>query len=256
MERDGVSVSRIKITNSEGEKALGRPAGNYITVEFPDILSVSAAEKIKSAVAYELKALLPKRRGLILAVGLGNPDVTPDCIGPFCARRIFATRHIPPKLAATAGLEGLSEVAVLTPGVTGQTGMEAAELIRAAVKALSPIALLVIDALAARSTARLFKTVQLCDTGIAPGSGVNNARSELSLATMGVPVIALGIPTVIDSDTLTEELTGMAPAFENRLFVTPKEVDLLTRRASELLAETVNSVLQPSIAPETIAELV
>lgn len=254
-EHGGVTVTRIKITNGAGERALGRPKGNYVTVEFGDILSPDERPEIKKAVKRELKNLLPQKCETVLAVGLGNPDITPDSIGPLCARRIFATEHISHELAAAAGLDGIRGVAVIAPGVTGQTGLETGRLITATASLLSPDAVIVTDALAARSRSRLFKTVQLCDTGIAPGSGVSNSRKEISRSTTGVPVIAVGVPTVIDTDTLIEELTGLPPSEKSELFVTPKEVDLLSRRAAELLADVLNSVLQPNIELEKIYEL-
>ena len=139
-----------------------------------------------------------------MAAGLGNSDITPDALGPAAARRIFATRHIPPELSKTAGLENLRQVAVIAPGLLGQTGIEAGELIKAAADRIKPDAVIVIDALAAKSPNRLFKTVQICNTGISPGSGVKNSRKEISEKSGGVPVIALGVPTVIDTDTLIE----------------------------------------------------
>lgn len=234
---------------------MGRPRGDYITLEFPDA-SVSVPDNLKEVIKNELNRLLPEKIGLILVSGLGNSDITPDALGPAAARRIFATRHIPPALSKTAGLEDLRQVAVIAPGVLGQTGIEAGELIKAAADKIKPDAVIVIDALAAKSPNRLFKTVQICNTGISPGSGVKNSRKEISEKTVGVPVIALGVPTVIDTDTLIEEITGAAPAQKSGMFVTPKEVDMLTVRLSEILAEALNMLLQPEIDPAIISELV
>lgn len=234
---------------------MGRPRGDYITLEFPDV-SVSVPDNLKEVIRNELNSLLPEKRRLILAAGLGNSDITPDALGPAAARRIFATRHISPELSKTAGLEGLRQVAVIAPGVLGQTGIEAGELIKAAADRIKPDAVIVIDALAAKSPNRLFKTVQICNTGISPGSGVKNSRKEISEKTVGVPVIALGVPTVIDTDTLIEEITGAAPAQKSGMFVTPKEVDMLTVRLSEILGEALNMLLQPEIDPAIISELV
>ena len=176
-----------------------------------------------------------------MAAGLGNTEITPDALGPAVARGIFATRHIPKELTKAAGLDLLRQVSVITPGVLGQTGIEAGELIKAAAVKIKPDAVIVIDALAAQSGDRLFKTVQLCDTGISPGSGVKNNRREISEKTVGVPVVAIGVPTVIDADTLSE---------------TPKDVDMLTQRLAKLLAEAINMFLQPETDPEIISALV
>ena len=197
-----------------------------------------------------------------MAAGLGNTEITPDALGPAVARGIFATRHIPKELTKAAGLDLLRQVSVITPGVLGQTGIEAGELIKAAAEKIKPAAVIVIDALAAQSGDRLFKTVQLCDTGIAPGSGGGNNRKELnrrgeiSEKTVGVPVIAIGVPTVIDADTLSERLTGISPEKKSEMFVTPKDVDMLTQRLAKLLAEAINMFLQPETDPEIISALV
>lgn len=253
--RGDVNITRIKIENEKEEKAAGKPRGSYTTLEFPDI-TISPPENLREAVKSELERFLPEKRELILVAGLGNRDITPDAIGPAVAARIFATRHIPPGLAKTAGLKGLKQVAVISPGVLGQTGIEAGELIKAAADRIKPDAVIVTDALASKSRERLYKTVQLCNTGISPGSGVKNSRREISEKTVGVPVIAVGVPTVIDTDTLIEELTGAAPEVKTEMFVTPKEVDMLTVRISEILAEAINTALQPNIDPEIISELV
>ncbi len=189
-------------------------------------------------------------------MGLGNTEITPDALGPAVARGIFATRHIPKELTKAAGLDLLRQVSVITPGVLGQTGIEAGELIKAAAVKIKPDAVIVIDALAAQSGDRLFKTVQLCDTGISPGSGVKNNRGEISEKTVGVPVIAIGVPTVIDADTLSERLTGISPEKKSEMFVTPKDVDMLTQRLAKLLAEAINMFLQPETDPEIISALV
>lgn len=245
----------MEIESEEDEKNAGRPRGKYITVEFPDI-SAYVPENLKEIIRDELNNLLPEKRELILVAGLGNRDITPDALGPATAAGIFATRHIPPKLSKAAGLDGLRQVAVIAPGVLGQTGIEAGELIKAAADKIKPDALIVIDALAAKSRERLYKTVQLCNTGVSPGSGVKNSRKEISEKTVGVPVVAVGVPTVIDTDTLIEELTGTEPQIKSEMFVTPKEVDMLNIRLSGILAEAINMLLQPAIDPQIISELV
>ena len=188
--------------------------------------------------------------------GLGNTDITPDAVGPLTAKGILATRHITGQFAESIGLKGLKSVSVISPGVLGKTGIEVRELIIGAAAAVNPDAVIVIDALASKSTERLFKTVQLCDTGISPGSGVKNSRSEISEKTLGVPVIAVGVPTVVDAETLAFELTNKEPERESGMFVTPKEVDLLCERISEILSAALNVFLQPEIDEDIILGLV
>ncbi len=251
-----IRISSIKITSKEGEEAVGKPMGSYITLEFPPICKICDYSELQNSVVSALTQLLPERKKSILIAGLGNTDITPDAVGPLTAKQILATRHISGQFAENIGLKGLKSVSVITPGVLGQTGIETAELINGAVEAVKPDAVIVIDALAARSSGRLFRTVQLCNTGISPGSGVKNSRRELSEKTLGVPVIALGIPTVTDADTLALELTGKEPERPTDMFVTPKEVDLLVERISELLAFSLNRFLQPEIDGEIISQLV
>ena len=161
-------------------------------------------ERIQTA-AKEIRSLLPEK-GLVLVAGLGNSDITPDDLGPRTANMILATRHISEELARAVGLIGLRPVAVLAPGVLGQTGIETGELLYSIVQRLSPAALIVVDALASRRLDRLGCTLQISDTGISPGSGVGNARPHISRETMGVPVISMGVPTVVDAATLAADL--------------------------------------------------
>ena len=201
-----------------------------------------------ACIAEELPALLPKE-GPVLVAGLGNAAITPDAIGPQAADMVLATRHIRGEWARSLGLSDLRPVAVMQVGVLGRTGVESGELVGAVCRALSPAAVIAIDALAARSLARLGCTVQLCDTGIAPGSGVGNHRRPLSRETVGVPVIGLGVPTVVDAATIVEELGQTAPREATGMIVTPREVDLMVRRAARLVAMAVNGALQPDYDP-------
>ena len=184
----------IEIVNRQGAEAIQKPIGRYITLEtqgFPD--SASLADGRLDALCAALEQLLPPT-GDILAVGLGNTDITPDALGPECAAQIIATRHLPEETKQELGLQDLRTVSVLTPGVAGKTGIESTEIIASVVKKVKPAAVLTVDALAARSVSRLAKTVQLCDTGIQPGSGVGNSRKAVDERTLGVPVIAVGVP--------------------------------------------------------------
>lgn len=251
-----IKISTVKVTSEEGERAIGRPVGRYITVEFPPIYQISDYSALKNAVIDSLKVLLAGKKENLLIAGLGNTEITPDAVGPLTAKKILATRHISGQFAESIGLEGLKSVSVIAPGVLGQTGIETTELIKGAVSAVKPDAVIVIDALAAGSLHRLFKTVQLCDTGISPGSGVKNARQEISEKTLGVPVIAVGVPTVTDADALAFELTGKESGKSCDMFITPKEVDLLVDRISEILSLSLNRFLQPEIDEDIIAQLV
>ena len=185
---------------------------------------------------------------------LGNAAITPDALGPRAARWVLATRHV-------AGREQLFRkfrpVAVLAPGVLGQTGIETAGIIRTVAREIGASAVLAIDALAARDLSRLGRTVQIADCGIAPGAGVGNDRAELSRHTLGIPVVSMGIPTVVDCRTLLHDLGLPAPAgVPQSMVVTPRDVDLLIDRGAHLIGMAVNHAAQPELTPEEIAYLI
>lgn len=250
-----VSITSIKITDEEGERRLGKPKGDYITVEFPSLAVITDYNNLKTAVIDSLKSLIPSFNCILIAA-LGNRQITPDAVGPKTAENLLATRHISGQFADNLGLKGLKSTAVITPDVLGKTGIEACEIIGAAAKTVKPDVIIVIDALASSSVSRLFKTVQLSNTGISPGSGVKNSRCEISLKTVGVPVVAVGVPTVVDANTLAYELTGAETETDSDMLVTPKEVDLLSDRISDILSSAVNIFLQPDIDPQIIEGLV
>lgn len=258
---DGVTVTEIKITNRHGEAALKRKKGRYITVEIPQFSkNTRYFESGTKAVAHGIKTLLPES-GTILIAGLGNENITPDALGPRCASLIFSTRHISKELQKSIGFDSLRSVARITPGVLGQNGIETGEIIAGIVKEISPAALITVDALASRRLSRLGCTVQICNTGITPGSGVGNSRAEISESTMGVPVIAVGVPTVVDATTLAYDLTGASikPKDEKEsenMMVTPREIDLIIDRSAKLIANAINSALQPELSAQEISELI
>ena len=240
---DGCEVLKTVINSSELEKKLSKPKGCYYTVKFKSLDTVADVSGIKKALISALCRLVPENcRENIMIVGLGNSDITPDALGPETAGRIIATRHISSELKDKLGLTGLKSVSSVIPGVIGKTGIETSETVAAAVKLTKPSAVIAIDALAASSTDNLCRTVQMCDSGICPGSGVNNSRKELSFKTLGVPVIAIGVPTVTDSQTPD-------------MMVTPKDIDILITKASELIAGALNVFMQPNISEEIIASL-
>ncbi len=246
------TVTRIDILNENGAYAVDKPVGRYVTVEVtPFAKHAQFIDDSFEALCDEMKRIIPKD-GSVLVAGLGNIRITPDALGPKCASMIFATRHITGELLKSTGLSGLRSVSAFSTGVMGETGVEASELIEGAVKMLKPEVVVTVDALAARSVSRLGNTVQMCNTGIVPGSGVGNSRKEISERTLGVPVIAIGVPTVVDAATLVADYAGVNAAGDDAdsMMVTPREVDLMIERAAKLTSLAINCALQPDISPE------
>ena len=216
----GYPLTRVEILNREGEAALGKPKGTYLTLELPQ-LPREREEVLRAArgVAAVLEALptLPKQ-GSVLVAGLGNRRVTPDAIGPRATDFLLVTRHLVQTMPQD--FSALRPVSALAAGVTGTTGIESGELIGAVVKKLKPACLIAVDALAARRQERVCRTVQVSDTGIVPGSGVGNARMALDEEHLGIPVIAVGVPTVVEAATLCLDLLDQAgqEGFDPALF--------------------------------------
>ena len=256
-----ITVTRLEIRSDLAAQKIGKPIGTYITLEFPPL--TDDEKKLGTAadlVSREMLSFLPKEGG-VLSVGLGNRAITPDALGPRAADMILATRHIQGEFAKSVGLSDLRSSAVLVPGVLGQTGTESRELVQGVCEVVRPAAVIVIDALAARSVHRLGCTVQLSDTGISPGAGVGNHRQPLNRDTLGVPVIGIGVPTVVDAATVAfdcglpeEEIENIAPKAAG-LIVTPREIDLLIARAARLLAAGINRALQPDYDPLELISL-
>ncbi len=246
-------VTRMDITDCEGERVIGKPIGRYVTVEvMPFAEHAQFIDDSLFALTEEIRRIIPPE-GSVLVAGLGNVKITPDALGPKCASMIFATRHIKGELLKATGLGNLRNVSAFATGVMGETGAEAGELIKGAVQVLMPDFVITVDALAARSAERLGKTVQMCNTGIVPGSGVGNSRQEISRRTVGVPVISIGVPTVVDAAAFVADCRGDEADISESGFgmmVTPKEVDLMIERASKLTALAINCALQPGITPE------
>ena len=262
-------ITRISVDSESAAEKIGKPIGKYITVEVPPFSKDAEVFDTRlDALTEELKKLLPSD-GTILVVGLGNENITPDALGPRCSQMILATRHIAGEFAKSIGLTDLRPVAGISPGVLGQTGIETSEIISGIVKKINPSAVITVDALASRRLRRLGCTVQLCDTGVSPGSGVGNTRAEISKKTVGVPVIAMGVPTVVDAATLAYDiLQGEKNEISeddmrkslgdevNRMMITPREIDLLVERAAKLIAMSINCALQQSMDTEDILTLV
>ena len=260
-ERAGITVTRLTVKSERAAAVYDKPCGEYVTLSLPP-LSDDEKKLLEAATlaAEEIGRFLPKA-GTVLTVGLGNRAITPDALGPRAADMVLATRHIQGEFARSVGLSDLRPSAVVVPGVLGQTGTESGELVRGVCGVVRPAAVIAVDALAARSVARLGCTVQVSDTGIAPGAGVGNHRLPLCAQTLGVPVIAVGVPTVVDAATVAadcgadaETVERIAPA-ARRLVVTPREIDLLIGRAARLVAAAINAALQPDYAPLELISL-
>lgn len=258
-----IEATCVLVETEEAARAVGKPMGEYWTVDTADFKSAPVHfESEVAALAELLRRLLPKERAdaCALVVGLGNREITPDALGPRAAGYILATRHIPREVAEQIGVQALRPVAVLAAGVMGQTGIETAEITAAVVQKLQPAVVIVVDALAARSVDRLASTVQLSNTGISPGSGVQNRRAELSRKTLGVPVISIGVPMVVDMATVACDMLGQMA--EGRvsdkgrtMMVTPREVDLAVEHAARTVAFAINSALQPGLTLEELIGL-
>ncbi len=256
VEADKASITRIDVLNETGAETVGKPIGRYVTVEVtPFAKHAQFIDDSLEALTLEIRRMIPSQ-GSALIAGLGNTKITPDALGPKCASMIFATRHITGELLKATGFENLRCVTSFSTGVTGETGAEASEMIKGIVGMVNPDFVITVDALAARSVERLGTTVQMCNTGIIPGSGVGNSRQEISEKTVGVPVISIGVPTVVDAATLILDCGG-AGLDENsvieqsgNMMVTPREVDLMIERAAKLVSLALNCALQPDISAE------
>lgn len=286
VEEEIIPESEIKITNvfietENGAKIMGKPKGSYITLEAPNMSEQDEDyhREISTQLAKVLERLLPKKETpvAVLVAGLGNREVTPDALGPRVVDNMMITRHIIREFGKYAfGEEETNQISGIVPGVMAQTGMESMEILKGIIRETKPDCIIAIDALAARSTKRLGRTIQVTDTGINPGSGVGNHRHGLSLESLGVPVIAIGIPTVVDaativSDTMSNLIQAMAGSVHlkslgssldslneaekqdlirellspslNTMFVTPKDIDESIKRLSFTVSEGLNIAL-------------
>lgn len=254
----GVSVSKKKINDIgidiveiEDERAaclMKKPVGKYITLELPQFSHESELLDDRLTVLTDLISdLLPPGAKSFLVAGLGNENITPDALGPLCAGKIFSTRHFEKLAMKKLGLPPLNPVSAISTGVLGQTGIETAEYIGSIVRTIKPDAVIIVDALASSKLSSLGKTVQLSDNGITPGSGVGNFRKPIDKETLGVPVISLGVPTVVDGNHFDHSA--------EKMMVTPREVDTIVSRAAALLALAINCALQPEAEPDMFLAL-
>lgn len=277
-EKREITTTKVMIETENGAKMMGRPVGNYITLEAPNLAvpDEDYHREISIEISKILKELITKEKEeyQVLVVGLGNRLVTPDALGPNVADHLVVTRHIVKEYGKYAmGSEKVHMVSAIVPGVMGQTGMETLEIVKGIVEETKPDFAIAIDALAARNTKRLNRTIQIADTGINPGSGVGNHRNGLTEETLGIPVIAIGVPTVVDAATIvndtmenllaaletSEMLKGVGVVLQgysatekyelikeliapnlNGLFVTPKDIDDTIQRISFTISEALN----------------
>lgn len=277
-EFDFATVTTITILNAAGEKAMGRPQGTYITIEAMDLLRPlpEAQEKIVALLAEKVRFLLNKNGLLpqadVLIVGLGNRQATPDSLGPRVIDRCLITRHLH-RYAPQTVPPTLRSVCAIAPGVLGVTGIETLEIVKGVVEHVHPGAIIAIDALTAQEVKRLGTTIQLADTGLNPGSGLGNTRGGLNRYTLGRPVVAIGVPTVVQAPVLayeffqrlagenkpegvlTQAVQGVLAPFGGQLTVTPKEIDAIIESISAIVARSLNRALFPELTEEEIAYL-
>lgn len=286
----GVKVSRVHIVTPEGGAAMGKPLGRYVTVEAPKmwLSSPEEFEGCARAAARELGALLPQGDGAVLVVGLGNRHITPDALGPLVVKYTMVTRHLKEQMSQWFEGSGFRQVAAMAPGVLGQTGIESAEIIRGVVERMKPDAVIAVDALASRRLSRLASTIQISDTGISPGSGIGNRRAAINSDFLGVPVVSVGTPTVVDAATLACDVVDMAvknaeqqaggalgdlfgslsrsdkyelfrevlDPFDLNLVVTPKEVDTMISEVAKLIAFAINRALHGDVSMDEMNRFV
>ena len=271
-ERYGVKINKISIISEEGEKILSKPLGDYITVQTGDILHKEESEiqSIASAISDEIVYMSKKLGyygGRVIAVGLGNKNLTSDSLGPVVCDGLIVTSHLKeqnPKLYSDLHFGDLS---AFCPGVLAQTGMESSSLVLAVCKSYDAKLVLAIDSLAAKEVGNLCSCVQICSCGISPGSGVGNYRKELTKDLLGVPVISVGVPMVVDSKTLVFEsisklfpdktdILQTADIFPDRsYFVTPRDIDICSQNFGDLIAMAINRAFHKNLSFEDMAQI-
>lgn len=251
-------ITEVIVENNESGRVIGKPKGRYITLESSELSRFSSKyQQMIEEFSEEILELIPDK-GNILVAGLGNRAITPDSLGPRVAGKVLATRHLQTELNENDDefLHTLRPVSVLASGVLGETGIETAEIISAVCEKIKPTAVIAVDALACADPERLGTTIQMCDSGISPGSGVANHRRELSLKTLGVPVIAVGIPTVVDLHTIAESISGQSIDKQSpNMMVTPRDIDRLIEHSAGIIAFGINLALQPDLSFKDLQSL-
>ncbi len=232
-------VTTVEIKTESAKNRLNKPIGTYVTIRCTDILNdTECYEEAVDELSKVIDSFI-KTDGNVLTVGLGNRQITPDSLGPSTIDRVFVTNHIKDQLKYDF-VEKLGRISALAPGVLGTTGMESFDIIKGVTERVKPDLLIVIDALCAIEKENLGTTVQISDTGLTPGGGVKNRRNEISKSTLGIPVISIGVPTVIDSET------------DDFLFLTPKDIDLILDRMSKTIANGINKAIHKNLTIEEI----
>lgn len=248
--RENNAVTTVEVTNENGALALGKPKGKYVTLNVQSFVTdTNVFDERLNEFSSVLKTVLPKNAASVLVVGVGNENITADSLGPKTNDYVLATRHILTDLQKSLAADDLFNVATLTTGVLGETGIETAEIVKGIVRQISPDCVIAVDALAASSAERLGTTIQFSDSGISPGSGVGNHRDEISSTTVGVPVIAIGIPTVVSTGVISGDGSDTA-------FVTPREIDRITEQGAKLIGMGINVCLQKSLSVSDLSALV
>lgn len=252
-EENEIRITKVVIETKNGAKAMGKPMGTYITLEAPGMIEPEENyhQEISGALAGQLRDIIPDSgtEQSVLVVGLGNRDVTADALGPNVADNLFVTRHVVKEYGKAAyNKSQMHMVSSIVPGVMAKTGMESAEIIKGVVEQTKPDVVVVVDALAARSTKRLNRTIQITNTGIHPGSGVGNHRNALTQESLEVPVIAIGVPTVVDAATIVndatqEKMKGQLTELNN-MYVTSKDVDYQIKQISHIICDAINEALE------------
>lgn len=254
---EGFAVHEVRILSEDAAREIGKPQGRYLTLELDALIrrEEDAFPRACKALSTLLRELLPHpNEGPVLIAGLGNRMITPDAIGPQTADHVIATRHLVAQSPAI--FADWRPVSALAPGVLGQTGVETGEVICGVLDRVRPAAVIAVDALAAGRLSRLLRTVQLADTGITPGAGVGNARAALNKETLGVPVIAVGVPTVVDGATLAHEISSQLgqPACEalddlsQPVMITTRDIDREVADISRMIGYAVNMALHPHLS--------
>ncbi len=260
---DEIYITRVIIESRNGARIMGKPMGTYITLEAPRMVMPDEDyhREISEKVAKQIRELLPdhKEELSVLVVGLGNRDVTADALGPNVADQLHITRHVVKEFGKAAyNKNRMHMISAIVPGVMAKTGMETCEIIRGIVEQTAPDVIIAIDALAARSTKRLNRTIQITDTGVQPGSGVGNHRHALTEETLGIPVIGIGIPTVVDAGTIVGDAVEQVEremlfcsdthtlkmAELQNMYVTTKDIDDIINRLSYTISEALNIALE------------
>lgn len=291
-EKEAYSLTHVRIVSPKGSQLMGKPMGNYITLESEKLKENDAEchEKLIGILAKNIRSLVKlKAEDCILVAGLGNWNITPDALGPKVVSKILVTRHLRGTLPEEIE-ETVRPVAAVSPGVMGITGIETGEIIKGIVDKLHPSLLIAIDALAARRSNRINAAIQMSDTGVAPGAGVGNKRMMLDEESLGIPVIAIGVPTVVDAATLVNDtmdrilgemiqqtekgsefyqtlqtleqeekyqmITEILGPYTGNMFVTPKEVDAVVDRLANIIANSINIALHPGVTMEDINKYV